>query len=456
MAIHLPENIDISRKIADFKCYLNTSDRIILSARFGDGKSYFLHAFQDEPSVKNVYDFYTIYPVNYSVARNEDIFEYIKRDLIYQFNEKELLNKFDIDAFVDTISSYVNLKMLAGVLAPLIPGGDLYLKLFDKLKGKYNELKHDKDDYIQLFEEQKGSVYERDGFTALINSALDYVKHPMHGETAKKPVLVIEDLDRLDPKHLFRILNIISAHFDEQSSIGLHHKFDFDNIILVLDYETTEHIFHHFYGQQANYEGYMKKFLVREPFRYSIRELCIINVKQQLARDLGIPSIFMKMQNINKQMDLMSMRDLAKFCQFKVEYYIKNEVYQWNELTIATNLPLFRYYIYATELGLTVDQIAEDLSQVLIDSTEIVEHIKFVLPVLMIKNNNPTVYLKFRNDVFIAAGEVENGVIRQLKASKAYQWYGEPQAFTAISIKEPIRLSFDYFGAALNLSALKR
>lgn len=455
MQLHLPDNIDISQKITDFKGYLNSSTRIILSARFGDGKSYFLKKLQEEQDVQEEYDFYTIYPVNYSVAKNEDIFEYIKRDIIYQLNENHLLDKFDLDAFVDSVSSFVNLQMLAGILAPLIPGGELFLKVFNKLKGKYDELKHDKDDYIHLFEEQKGSIYERDGFTALINQALDYVKNPMHGETPKKPVLIIEDLDRLDPKHLFRILNIISAHFDEESRVGKQNKFAFDNIILVLDYETTEHIFHHFYGQQANYDGYMKKFLEREPFRYSIREMVIFNVKQQLARNLGIPTIFFKMQNINKKMNAMSMRDLAKFCEFDVVNHIKSELYQWNNLNISTNLPLFRYYIYAIEIGLSADEMIEDMTVSVDKTVEINEHLKFVLPLLIIKNNVPTFYYKYGRDIHICAGEMENGIINKLSSSVALSWVGTPESYSPESIKDAIRLSFDYFREVLNLAALK-
>ena len=39
---------------------------------------------------------------------------------------------------------------------------------------------------------------------------------------------------------------------------------------VTLDYDTTRHIFHHFYGEKANYEGYMTKFMSHNPFYYSI------------------------------------------------------------------------------------------------------------------------------------------------------------------------------------------
>ena len=53
-------------------------------------------------------------------------------------------------------------------------------------------------------------------------------------------------MDRIDPGHLFRILNVLGAHIDTNKD---ENKFGFENIVVVLDYITTEHIFHHFYGQ---------------------------------------------------------------------------------------------------------------------------------------------------------------------------------------------------------------
>ena len=39
------KTIDISQNIQDFKQIFENESRIIFSARFGDGKSYFLHEF---------------------------------------------------------------------------------------------------------------------------------------------------------------------------------------------------------------------------------------------------------------------------------------------------------------------------------------------------------------------------------------------------------------------------
>jgi len=75
--------IPISSQVLDFFHHLDTHPRTILSARFGDGKSYFLQHVNDEPCDEaGVYEFLTIYPVNYQVADNRDIFELVKHQQV--------------------------------------------------------------------------------------------------------------------------------------------------------------------------------------------------------------------------------------------------------------------------------------------------------------------------------------------------------------------------------------
>ena len=81
--------IPLDGAIKDFKKHLKSHPRTILSARFGDGKSFFLAAAQKE--LKRWYSFLTIYPVNYQVAENQDIFEYIKRDILFQLYERGMV-----------------------------------------------------------------------------------------------------------------------------------------------------------------------------------------------------------------------------------------------------------------------------------------------------------------------------------------------------------------------------
>lgn len=74
--------ISVDSHISEFSDYLDNNCRCVLSARFGDGKSFFLNEVRQKLSDR--YIFLTIYPVNYQVAENKDIFEYIKRDILLQ------------------------------------------------------------------------------------------------------------------------------------------------------------------------------------------------------------------------------------------------------------------------------------------------------------------------------------------------------------------------------------
>ncbi len=78
------ENIDITEKLEEFYNHLAEPDvdRTIFSAKFGDGKTLFLQQFAERYG--NEFDFYTLYPVNYQIAPNDKVMEYIKRDILFQ------------------------------------------------------------------------------------------------------------------------------------------------------------------------------------------------------------------------------------------------------------------------------------------------------------------------------------------------------------------------------------
>lgn len=74
--------------VTTFKQHLDDeeNERVLFSGPFGAGKSTFLTTFFDET---DEYIVLKLYPVNYSVALNQDVFELIKYELLY-----ELLSKF--------------------------------------------------------------------------------------------------------------------------------------------------------------------------------------------------------------------------------------------------------------------------------------------------------------------------------------------------------------------------
>ena len=77
-------------------------------------------------------------------------------------------------------------------------------------------------------------------------------------------MLILDDFDRIDPEHTFRILNILSAHIesDEQN------KFGFDHIIIVGDIDNLRNIFHHKYGDKTDFWGYFDKFFTVRPHEF--------------------------------------------------------------------------------------------------------------------------------------------------------------------------------------------
>lgn len=363
------DKIDISGNLNNFAQYLETTDRIILSAKFGDGKTYLLNELRNDAVMKDKYEFFTIYPVNYSVAKNEDVFEYIKRDIIVQLHERKLLENIDLNALFGSVFTFDDLTSVVSFLLSFVPMGKFYNKVYNRfleIKKKYDEKKHTADKYLSQFANTAGCIYEEDGYTKLIRMAIEWISqdHSLNGEErkAKKPVLIIEDLDRLDPKHLFRILNVVSAHIDDSKQPDIvGNKFGFNNIVLVMDYDVTKHIFHHFYGEQACYEGYMSKFLSREPFRYSIGPYMVRAFEEQLGEKLGIKNLLPHLTKFRERLVRCSLRDLYKLIRFDTDSYFKVPEYCYSGGSMPTSLPLFHLIIYMMESGMSVKEIQIEL-----------------------------------------------------------------------------------------------
>ena len=461
--------IDLTEKIRDFAQYLATTDRIILSAKFGDGKTYLLNQLRNNEELSKDYKFFTIYPVNYSVAKNEDIFEYIKRDIIIQLDKEGLLDKIDLEAVFNSLFDFNDIKTLVSFLLSFVPGGLFYDKVFQKFcdkKKEYDGKKHTKDKYLASFSQIKGSIYENDGYTSLIRNAIGWMKedHVMNGPEwkKKKAVLIIEDLDRLDPKHLFRILNVLSAHIDDTTTPdNVTNKFGFSNIVLVMDYETTKHIFHHFYGKNACYEGYMSKFLSREPFRYSIQPYIAIPLERDLAKKLGVPHLFTSISNFGIRIGDLSIRDLKKLALFDSQDRIRKSFYGNDELKFSTTLPIFHLIIYMVECGMSVDRIVEDLKRQIISQSKAEmktlcsEYMRLVYPFYAILNKAEIKYFSYRANIYSISVEKENDIITEISVCPADSWdTADLVEIDGLDIDDTIRRCLGDFSSCINLAAL--
>lgn len=220
------------------------------------------------------------------VEENRDVIEYIKRDILFQLIKDNRINVFkeEYDKIFDAVCNVESLFKLADFAASIIPIEGLK-DGYEALKGltftihekyKSQDVLHVVDDYLNGFYGKSGSISECDAFTCLIQKSLERMM--------AKSVLIIEDLDRIDPAHLFRIMNVLASQVDNPyySEVPHGNKFGFDKIILVMDYEIAKHLFHHFYGKEANYEGYMNKFLNTLPFSYSIKGEAHRQVRQKI------------------------------------------------------------------------------------------------------------------------------------------------------------------------------
>ncbi|MBI3233567.1 MAG: NTPase KAP [Bacteroidetes bacterium] len=315
-----------------FKNHLSVpeNERIIFSSPFGTGKTYFLKSyFQDNEKYQVIH----LYPVNYSVASNEDIFELVKYDILF-----ELLTK-DVEFENLNIKHAKELLKFAAknshhILAPflnLIPelGKSMYT-IYEKLQAlgeKYVEESDAKgiDDetqvinYLDSFTKIKGSIYEEDFYTQLICQLVDQLKTDKTSDATRETVLIIDDLDRVDPEHIFRILNVLSAHMDKGHT---GNKFNFDKIILVFDRDNVHKIFQNRYGSDVDFSGYIDKFYSHRIYDFEN----VGGVTKQLFELLKT----IKRPDANKFLDIHN--ESAVFSQNLV--YILSALIRANQLTI--------------------------------------------------------------------------------------------------------------------------
>jgi hypothetical protein len=278
------EEISIESVSKRFEEHLNIegNNRIIFSGKFGTGKTYFLNKFfEDRPAA---YNKFIISPANYVVSSNEDIFELIKADIVKDlFFTKKIKERKSVkrsklqkvDLFVGENPQHL-IKFITSSFKKINPFFEIADDFYDGLKTIIGEFKkYEKDlekdlqtseevlsEFLNSFLDTKGSLFEHDFFTRTINSILEEKRE----KSTKRNVLIIDDLDRIDPDHIFRILNVLSAH---NNHFGAENKFQFDHVVIVCDIENIQKIFAHRYGQDVDFDGYMDKFYSTDIFFFS-------------------------------------------------------------------------------------------------------------------------------------------------------------------------------------------
>ena len=257
----------------NFNKHLLLNKRILFSGKFGTGKTFFLKEFFTLEAIKDKYVTFHLFPVNYQVASNEDIFSLLKYDILYHIIGFGWLDKDDEAKISHTLAVqnyFMNnsYDFISGIMK-CIPffNINVYGKAMEELKKFFNQystyykkLNESNLDLVNEFassiEHKPGGLYEIDQISNFIYECLDNNKK----RTLKESVLIVDDLDRIDPEHIFRILNIFSAHFDRSLYNNNENKFGFDKIIFVGDIKNIRNIFLNRYGENTDFTGYIDKF----------------------------------------------------------------------------------------------------------------------------------------------------------------------------------------------------
>lgn len=285
--------ISIKKESQRFLQFLQeeNNSNIIFSGIYGIGKSYFINDFFNHQHSKE-YIPIILTPVNYSVANNEDIFEYIKVDILLQLLEKVPCNLKECKISTSLATYYYIQNNLDSIIGNILSVAekvcfqtDVIKQLFDLRNNilKFQEKESqapDKDieTFMKGLSQKKGSIYESNIITQIIQNLISNVKE----ESNKEAILVIDDLDRIDPEHIFRILNILSAHDDFCHTH--EHKFKFDKTILVCDIENIRKIFHAKYGMDVDFTGYIDKFYSKEIFHFHNEDEIAKCIAQQVVK----------------------------------------------------------------------------------------------------------------------------------------------------------------------------
>ncbi len=282
-----PLLISIDTPAAGFEEFLKDVEnkRIFFSGQYGIGKTFFLKEFFK--AHKESYDVYHLYPTRYQISSNENIIELLKYDILMEFlkiypdgfkkkgdkgseNWLRLFVAFCKDK--GSINGFLKSTLeIGGNLLELSP--DPFTQTLAKLGRPLTDVL-ELDKKFQEFKKTRNSEEQIKKFLKEIETEVDtigtdYVSELLRQRIQelkgdKRSVLVVDDFDRIDPEHIFRILNVLSAHMENDND----NKFGFDHIIVVGSVDNLESIFHHRYGPSVDFSGYLDKFFTIEPYEF--------------------------------------------------------------------------------------------------------------------------------------------------------------------------------------------
>lgn len=433
-------HIDISHIVQDFHHHVSVNRNIILSGAFGSGKSYMIDVFKRTYSKE--FNTITIYPINYAISDNTDIMEYIKRDIIYQLVLLGYISeKTDFETLSSVIFTTENAVKMTSYLLNNIPGGGLIaaaIKTALETKESYDSKKQAVSSYLEEFG-KAGSIYERDVYTEMIHLGLEEGRRD-----GKQWMLIIEDLDRIDPKNIFRLLNVFGAHLDCHYITGEEsetNKFGFDKLVFVLDYVQTCNIYNQYFGLDSDdsWEGYISKFLTSQPFYFNgVSSVAAKEVFRSIASECRlsvniVEKIFLEEYSIRT----FSMRTLSKVSSNGFESFLRTDHIDLSNGEILTaDCKLTRLAFYLWQLNGRINQ----LKRIVADT---VDYLELVAPVLLYQHQCSSLCVNFsRVGYFLVTASDGVTKVKKIKQSSLLRLEVEiigmdtdPRNFTLMAIE---------------------
>lgn len=332
--------LDVSSEIKRFNEHLSLKEnrRIMFSGIFGIGKTYFLEKFFKEKD--ELYEVFFIKPVNYSISKNDDIIHYLKYDISFELFKKDIkFEKMDFSiyqtlpyALKDNVIEVINtIAKNSGKIGKSLKS---FINITKNIIDHNEDLKINEKEVIEKFLKnttlKENSIYHENLITELISNKIQSFNN-----RNKKTVLIIDDLDRIDPEHIFRLLNVFASHIFDRN------KFGFSKIVLVCDIVNVRNIFSKKYGQDTDFSGYIDKFFSDEIYMFDNKKIItssIINILNNIKIASGIESnpflennsyssiIFRELLDDFVKYDIINLRALLKNVkrEIKIPYYIYN------------------------------------------------------------------------------------------------------------------------------------
>jgi len=373
----------------------DNNERIIFSAPFGTGKSTFLEKYFSKNEEYNVV---SISPVHYSIPDNKDVFDLLKYDILYELLDGGV-EVSDVKPLKFSENIFINKEVIFHNIIKNIPEvGKTLDGVFKSLNTVYNALEDsNRSEYAEMVGavnllEKSNYILGLDEITKICNALIQ------RSSENKESVLIIDDLDRIDPEHIFRLLNVFCASIDKKYDGS---KFDFDHVIFVCDIENIKKIYEHRYGENVDFGGYIDKFCSKDIFDFNLEKEILYSFEDQFIdicnRNNSISTFVSDLSSILFFMlkyRLVSFRDMHYISDISKKLTgIRSSSNSYNTL-----IPNLRKHGISSRLGYKIKSEHERIEIKLVPDTY--EYPLFVF-LLYVVNINRGIRTKFLNDTYV-------------------------------------------------------